>query len=205
MVRKLATWKNFEEGNNLQNTLQPPACLVSIGTRKSGTAHSTQEVVLRHFRSSPQSQCTFYLRVRLSRRRMHFGPLRPPLGGVTTHPLSGSYSSRAAAADLLLRAAMAEPGTWTSIMRWAQRSGNVWGWLLGASGRLFWVFWKGLGRGGSAPNSSGEFSGTLKTDSRNSHPYFHLLVSRWLKCLWPSVVLNFFFHGPWEDHLISIQ
>lgn len=33
------------------------------------------------------------------------------VGGVTTHPLSGSYSSRAAAADLLLRAAMAEPGT----------------------------------------------------------------------------------------------
>ncbi|MXQ83739.1 hypothetical protein E5288_WYG002571 [Bos mutus] len=33
------------------------------------------------------------------------------VGGVRTHPRSGSYSSRAAAADLLLRATMAEPGT----------------------------------------------------------------------------------------------
>lgn len=30
---------------------------------------------------------------------------------MTTHPRSGSYSSRAAAADLLLRATMTEPGT----------------------------------------------------------------------------------------------
>lgn len=112
-----------------------------------------------------------------------------------THSRSGSYSSRAAAADLLLRATMAEPGTLNlnnevSTEVW-KRVGLIFRGLRTAFLRLL----EGSGTRREVRLMAQTDFPELRTDSRNSPPLlFHLLVSRWLKCLWLSVVLNFF---PW--------
>ena len=87
-------------------------------------------------------------------------------------------------------------------MRWARRSGNVWGWSLGASGRLFCVFWKGLGRGGKCAWWLRRIFRNSELTAVTPHPYSS---TSWFLGGWNVFGCRLswiFFHGPWEDHLI---